>query len=307
MSNPQISVGLPVYNGETYLGRALASLINQDFENFEIIISDNASTDATQSICSEFASKDPRIRYYRNPKNLGATKNYNRVFELARAPFFKWASHDDEYHPALLKKCFEVYKSSPPSTVLVFPKAEIIDEDGQVKHLSPDDIASVSTVPLDRIARVLMYSTFANPLWGLIKSEALRKTRLMGTLAADHVLLTELASLGNLIEFPDVLHKLRRHKNCAMQITRSDKELLAWHDPNLANKRLFLRHRERLCIEHVKGVFHSSSGITNKLVCSAAVPLVYYWRLWLPFTSPLRKGGKFILRNLGWRSLHRSY
>src|SRR4051794_35048945 len=112
---PQVSIGLPVFNGERYLASALDCLINQDFDDFELIISDNASTDATESICRDYAEKDKRIRYFRNEANIGATQNYNRVFELASGEYFKWASHDDECHPSLIRRCLETFAESPPS------------------------------------------------------------------------------------------------------------------------------------------------------------------------------------------------
>src|SRR3954466_4130607 len=99
---PRVSIGLPVFNGEKYLPEALDSLVSQDFEDLEIILSDNGSTDSTQNICREFAAKDPRIRYHRNQTNIGASKNYNRVLELARGEYFKWASHDDICHPTMM-------------------------------------------------------------------------------------------------------------------------------------------------------------------------------------------------------------
>ena len=123
---PRISVGLPVYNGEAYLPAALTSLLKQDYGDFELIVSDNASTDGTEAICREFAANDPRIRYSRNETNIGAARNYNRVFELSRSKLFKWASHDDECHPSLLRRCVEVFDMSPPSTALVYTRAEIM-------------------------------------------------------------------------------------------------------------------------------------------------------------------------------------
>src|SRR5678816_531573 len=146
-SSPRVSIGLPVYNGEKYLARALHSLVSQDFEDFELIISDNASTDSTEAICRELAAKDRRIRYYRNETNIGATKNYNRVFELAHGEFFKWASHDDECHSSLVRRCVEQFDQASPSTVLVYPKADIIDDLGQVKEPSLDRIDSPSRWP----------------------------------------------------------------------------------------------------------------------------------------------------------------
>src|SRR6267142_2279410 len=123
MPVPKVSIGLPVYNGEKYLRFALNSVLQQTHDDFELIISDNASTDATQKICREYAAKDQRIRYDRNETNIGAVGNYNRVFELGRGEFFKWASHDDEFHPSLIEKCLKVFEQSPASAVLVFSKA----------------------------------------------------------------------------------------------------------------------------------------------------------------------------------------
>src|SRR3990167_3879396 len=115
-TSPRVSIGLPVFNGEEYLPRAFDCLIQQDYEDFEVIISDNASTDATETLCRDLARQDNRIRYYRNETNIGARRNYNRVFELARGDFFKWASHDDEYDASLVRRCLEVFERSSSST-----------------------------------------------------------------------------------------------------------------------------------------------------------------------------------------------
>src|ERR1051326_2036095 len=110
MSNqkPRVSIGLPVYNGQQFLEEAINSLLAQTYSDFELIISDNASTDATEQICRAHAAADPRIRYYRNDKNRGPVWNLNRVFELARGELFKWAAHDDVCAPTLVERCVEV-------------------------------------------------------------------------------------------------------------------------------------------------------------------------------------------------------
>ena len=94
-STPVVSLGMPVFNGERYLATAIESVLGQTFDDFELLLCDNASTDATGDICRSFAGADPRVRYIRNPENLGAHPNFNRAFELATGRFFKWASHDD--------------------------------------------------------------------------------------------------------------------------------------------------------------------------------------------------------------------
>ena len=98
----RISVAIPVYNGEKYLGAAIGSILAQTFHHFELIISDNASTDRTAAICREFAARDARIRYHRQPRNFGAAANFNRSHELATGEYFKWAAHDDLLEPEYL-------------------------------------------------------------------------------------------------------------------------------------------------------------------------------------------------------------
>ena len=92
---PLVSVGLPVYNGERYLREAVDSVLGQTYVNLELVISDNASTDATEAICREYAARDPRVRYHRAERNRGAVWNFNRAFELARGEFFMWQAFDD--------------------------------------------------------------------------------------------------------------------------------------------------------------------------------------------------------------------
>src|SRR5262245_165844 len=95
MASARLSVGVPVYNGEAFLRQTLESILSQSFGDFEMIVSDNASTDDTEAIAREFAARDARVRYHRNRTNLGLAKNYNLLFSLASGEYFKWASADD--------------------------------------------------------------------------------------------------------------------------------------------------------------------------------------------------------------------
>lgn len=105
---PRVSIGLPVYNGQQYLRQALDSLLAQTFHTFEVIISDNASNDATPEICRDYAACDPRIRYVRHDVNRGAAWNFNYVFGLARGVYFKWHAHDDMLEPTFLEQCVTI-------------------------------------------------------------------------------------------------------------------------------------------------------------------------------------------------------
>jgi glycosyltransferase involved in cell wall biosynthesis len=131
MTKPRVSVGLPVYNGEEFLRQALDSLLSQTFEDFELIISDNASTDTTESICREYVERDSRVRYTRQSSNQGAITNSNLVFEMACGEFFRWASHDDYSTHEHLRECLSTLESRPDA-VLSFTWTTFLDKAGEV-------------------------------------------------------------------------------------------------------------------------------------------------------------------------------
>ena len=110
---PRVSIGLPVFNGERYLARAIESVLGQDFRDLELIVCDNASTDRTPEICAAYARRDARVRYFRNPRNLGAGPNYDRCFRLARGEYFKWAAHDDRLAPDYLSRTVAALDAAP--------------------------------------------------------------------------------------------------------------------------------------------------------------------------------------------------
>jgi glycosyltransferase involved in cell wall biosynthesis len=106
---PKISIGMPVFNGEKSLKKTLITIMNQEFVDFELIISDDASTDSTQKICEEFSRKDNRIRYFRQNKNFGMpVKNFQFVLSKAHGEYFMFASHDDPYHPEFISEMLKI-------------------------------------------------------------------------------------------------------------------------------------------------------------------------------------------------------
>lgn len=128
-NKPLVSIGMPVYNGERFIRQALDSLLAQDYANFELIISDNASADRTQDICEGYAKSDPRIRYYRNEENIGPLNNFKKVFKVAQGQYFMWAAHDDMWHPSYVRELVKLL-SDNPSAVVAMSDGEIISEQG---------------------------------------------------------------------------------------------------------------------------------------------------------------------------------
>ena len=126
-----------MYNGERFLAQALECLLAQTFGDFELVISDNASTDRTPEICHAYVQRDPRVRYVRNPLNLGSVPNFNRVFELSTAPLFKWAAHDDLHHETYLEGCVRLLDEDP-AVVLAHSGTAFIDDHGELFPLCPE-------------------------------------------------------------------------------------------------------------------------------------------------------------------------
>jgi glycosyltransferase involved in cell wall biosynthesis len=204
---------MPVFNGEKYLREALDSILAQTYQDFEIIISDNASTDRTKQICQEYLTKDSRIRYYRNEKNLGAPRNYNRVFELSSGEYFKWAACDDVHAPEFLQKCVSILDEDP-SVVLCHSKTARIDEHGTlVGNYDDRTLMKISSwKPHERFGDLI---SIRNPCWyifGVIRASPLKMTPLHGSyVGADRNLLAEIGLLGRIYEIPEYLFFRRDH------------------------------------------------------------------------------------------------
>ncbi|MGA9046335.1 glycosyltransferase family 2 protein [Sulfuricurvum sp.] len=104
MSNPKVSVLIPAYNYAQYLPEAIDSVLAQTFEDFEILIVDNCSTDNTEEIIMEYLKKDRRIQYFKNEENIGPYRNYNQCLLYASGEYIKFLNADDKFAPTLLEK-----------------------------------------------------------------------------------------------------------------------------------------------------------------------------------------------------------
>lgn len=206
---PLVSIGLPVYNGERTIRQALDSLLAQDYQNFELIISDNASTDETQAICREYAAQDQRIRYCRNESNHGSVRNFNRVFELSSGQYFAWAAADDWRASTFITKCAAALEKVP-SAVLCYTLVQFVDRDGQNLEIVDPEMYTYRLRPLERLHTVILRLVTDVALYGLIRADALRRTTLQQScFHSDKSLLYQLSILGDIIKVPEVLHYYR--------------------------------------------------------------------------------------------------
>ena len=195
-AGPLVSIGLPVYNGERFLAQAIESALAQTYEQLELIISDNGSTDATEQICRRYAAQDSRVQYHRIEKNLGAAWNFNRVVELARGPYFKWLAHDDLITPSYVEDCVRVLEADP-SVVLVCTAVREIDSAGSPVRDHTFHLRIDSESPDDRFFDLVLAWHNCYYIFGLIRRTALDATPLMGNYSSgDSVLLARLGLLG---------------------------------------------------------------------------------------------------------------
>lgn len=279
---PQVSIGLPVYNGALYIRDAIESFLGQTFPDFELIISDNASTDQTEQICLQFAAQDSRVRYYRNERNLGAAANYNRVFALSTGQYFKWAAHDDVCAPEYLETCVRALNEDPDA-VLCYPKASIIDEQGRTvcEYGADNGFNLLSSKPSERLRQYFLAGTWNfHPVFGLMRRATLAATPLIGDYnGSDFVLLGHLAMAGRCVALPERLFFRREHgQRCCK--TPIDQMALWWNPDN--QTRFQFRHWRR-SFEYFRAIRKPHLTFAEQLRCFVHVLKWCHWHRRLLF------------------------
>lgn len=214
---PRVSIGLPVYNGERFIRATIDSILAQTFTDFELVICDNASTDSTERICREYASRDNRIRYIRHARNLGPAGNYNSCFEHSRGEFFRWAAADDLIAPELLQLSVDALDRDS-AAIGVYPNSREIDADGKplFDHNTPVDLANPSAAQrLSSYVFVDHRQGAGAVLWSLVRCDVLRRwSPLKGSFpSADRVFMTNLLLSGRLLLLTPILFFNREHGN----------------------------------------------------------------------------------------------
>jgi glycosyltransferase involved in cell wall biosynthesis len=226
---PKLSIGMPIYNGQNFMREAIDSILAQSFRDFELIITDNASTDATEEICREYCAADSRIRYVRNDRNAGAAENYNLCFALAKGEYFKWAAHDDVLHPEFLSACIDALDRDR-SVVLCFSRIGGIGE--IIANYDYDNGMSFDASQVHRRFKTAMdVRHWCISVFGVIRADELKKTSLIGSyVGSDRCLLTELALLGRMHRIPEVLFFHRFHSNASTVASKDFRRQMEWFD-----------------------------------------------------------------------------
>jgi glycosyltransferase involved in cell wall biosynthesis len=273
---PLVSIGLPLYNEETFLVAALDSLLAQDYPALEIVISDNASTDGTQDICLAYAARDTRISYHRENTNTGVIENFNRAFRLSRGQYFMWASGHDTRDPSLISKCVQAIERDR-NMILCFPRTLVTEYGGQSRNLVDDKLETVGFPTWARLRTTIHDSGACNAMYGVIRSSALARTRLLRKcFGADHVLLAELSLEGAFHQLEEPLffrQDNRPVQNTDVHVARnlavlgSSSAITRWHP------------RWVMGLEHVRGVWHGAHPLRSKVILSVRAA-GWFWGRW---------------------------
>ncbi len=231
-SQPLVSIGVPVYNEAKYVQQSLNSLLEQNYANIELIISDNCSTDNTYSICKESLKNCPHATLNRFTSNMGATLNFSFVRKQAKGKYFMWASGHDLWASDYIKKNVDILENIPQS-VIASGSSEWIDSSG---NLIDRFFGFSDTRGMSSLARFFtVYFGNMHPVLGVIRNSALEQTQpLRPVVGADLILLLELSLLGDFVhanntewkrrEFRDEFchtDKLKRYRSKEYALTKS--------------------------------------------------------------------------------------
>jgi len=308
---PLVSIGLFVYNGERFLEETLYSILNQTFTDFELIISDNASTDRTGEIAKAHAKRDDRIRYYRSEKNMGDGWNIRRVYELATGKYFKQAAADDLLEPDFLRRCVDILESDS-DCVVAYARTKEVDENGTFikNYITP--LKTDSSDPVEHFRGILMTGgDMCYQIFGVMRMSALRQIPPQGSYVnADGVLLARMSLLGQFREIPEHLFISRRHSGQSaatlpvrlrqprrFRLTNRYSTLPSpeWWDPAKTRAVTFPEFRRSL--EYFLSIYRAPLGAGQKLRCYC---LWSFWMRWqfLGMVKDLHVAADQVLYNL---------
>ena len=232
---PRVSIGLPVYNGEEFLAQSIESVLAQTFTDFELIISDNASTDRTVEIAESFATDDERVRVIHNTENRGAAWNYNHVFDVATAPLFRWHAHDDYFEPELLERLVDALDDEPDA-VLAHSWTRFIEDDGTTLRDYEDDLGASSDQAHERLGSAVRRLTYCNAVFGVIRRDQLAETARIGSFPGSDVsLLYELAARGRFVVVPELLYV--RRPGASIKANPTSRQVAQWFSPSGKGRR----------------------------------------------------------------------
>jgi glycosyltransferase involved in cell wall biosynthesis len=273
---------MPLYNEERFLASALDSLLAQDFLDFELVISDNGSQDATQKICLAYAAREERIQYIRQPLNGGAVENFNTVFRAASGKYFLWASGHDLWHPSYISQCLDVLEHDP-QVVLCYSQVGVIEANGELVEVVTQRIDTRGLETFGRFRATLwglVRIPYSDPIYGLIRAAALRDTGLFrNAWGTDNLILLELSLAGSFAHIPEPLYSRRINRDRQAHVETWTERYLEALSPRNRDKRWKLSY-SRMGFEYMGIVQRSAFTPSQKLLLLGEVWRSVLGRFW---------------------------
>jgi len=261
----RVTVGMPVFNGDNYLAETMDSILAQTYQKFDVVISDNGSTDGTERICREYAAKDPRIQYHRSEVNLGVSRNFKRTVGLSSGDYFMFLAHDDKLAPEFLEQCVAVLDAEA-DVVLCYPKAIEIDTQGNPLYKKEQPLDAGSSRPHLRFRQMIRMDHNCETLFGLTRLDVLKKTVIHGDFPdGDRVMLSELSLYGKYHRVPDYLFLHREHPVRSINLYPTRFERMALLEPQRAGE-LALPHFDEF-FEYLRCIRRAPLKFSERLAC----------------------------------------
>ncbi|HYK49436.1 MAG TPA: glycosyltransferase family 2 protein [Terriglobales bacterium] len=268
--SPRVSIGMPVYNGDNYLAETLESVLAQTFQDFEVVFSDNGSTDGTEAICREYAARDSRFHYHRSETNRGVSWNFRRAARLSSGEYFMFLAHDDKLAPEFLEKCVAVLDSHP-EVALCYPKAIEIDSHGNHLYKKEQFLDANSPQPHKRFRQMIRLDHNCETLFGLTRASAFMQTTIHAEIPdGDRVMLAELSLHGTYYRVPEYLFLHREHpvRSINLYPTRFDRMMLL--EPQRAGEFTLPRFIE--FFEYLRCIRRAPLTFRQRIACYLEMP-----------------------------------
>lgn len=288
---PRVSIAVPAYNCERYIAQALESLLAQTYGDFELVISDNASTDGTADVCRHYAALDPRVRYVRRDDNIGGPGNFRYVWSLCRGEYHKWSTADDYWAPEFLEKAVTLLDARP-DVVLCHPRARLVDATGNAISDYADPLHLLEDQPRVRFNRLVMEIGLCNAHLGLVRRSVMARTRLIGPEHnSDTHFLAELALYGKFWLLPEVLFFRRFHPTSSSWKREDHEHQRAYYDPSHHDHAEM--HRWKKYAGLARAVWRAPVSLGDKLGLTADLGRYARWereRLRRELKAAMRRG-----------------
>lgn len=247
MSNPAtlVSIGLPVRNAGSRVADVVRSVLAQDHDNLELLISDNASTDDTEEVCRELAKSDSRIAYHRQAHNIGLMNNFVYAMRTAKGTYFRWIGDDDRLEPAFVARCLDAFEADP-RLLLVTTGISYAGPEGSAESAAYTGTELASDDPVDRFAEMLRLLNASHlmidPLYGMTRRETAAAIPRRNMLREDEVFATKLALAGPWRHVPEVLaHRVWKRERTNAIGRRLGVPSWQWHFATTLQAREMLR------------------------------------------------------------------